>query len=232
MNKLRILIVGRESAETSTIAGFLKDEPYEIVTAENGLKGLEIVRNRKIDLAVVEACARDMAGTTLLNEVQAEEIGTVMLLVTRFGKLDSSRKSNGAYAVSVFDKPIERDSFLASIRKCLPTQDTWERRVDSFLEHNYSNPELKFEDVERHFRFSRTYGYRMFKQHLGESFSVRLRRIRLAKAEDALKNTSASVSEIAYLCGFASLSTFSKVFKAKVGRNPTTYRRNWKLGQI
>ena len=232
MNKLRILIVGHESAETSTLAGFLKDEPYEIVTAENGLKGLEIVRNRKVDLAVVEACVRDMAGTTLLNGVQAEEIGTVMLLVTRFGKLDSSRKSNGAYAVSVFDKPIERDSFLASIRKCLPTQDTWEHRVDSFLEHNYSNPELKFEDVERHFRFSRTYGYRMFKQHLGESFSVRLRRIRLAKAEDALKNTSASVSEIAYLCGFASLSTFSKVFKAKVGRNPTTYRRNWKLGQI
>ena len=104
--------------------------------------------------------------------------------------------------------------------------------MDSFLERNYSNPELKFEDVERHFRFSRTYGYRMFKQQLGESFSVRLRRIRLAKAEDALKNTSASVSEIAYLCGFASLSTFSKVFKAKVGRNPTTYRRNWKLGQV
>ena len=232
MNNLRILIVGRESAETSTLAGFLKDEPYEIVTAENGLKGLEIVRNRKIDLAVVEACVRDMDGTTLLKGVRAEEIGTVMLLVTRFGKLDSSRKSNGAYAVSVFDKPIERDSFLASIRKCLPAQDTWEHRVDSFLEHNYDNPELKFEDLKRHFSFSRTYGYRMFKQHLGESFSVRLRRIRLAKAEDALKNTSASVSEIAYLCGFASLSTFSKVFKAKVGRNPTTYRRNWKLGQI
>lgn len=232
MNKLRILIVGRESAETSTLAGFLKDEPYEIVTAENGLKGLEIVRNRKIDLAVVEACVQDMAGTTLLKGVQAEEIGTVMLLVTRFGKLDSSRKSNRAYAVSVFDKPIERDSFLASIRKCLPTQDTWERRVDSFLEHNYSNPELKFEDVERHFNFSRTYGYAMFRTHLGESFTARLRNVRLAKAEIALKDTSASISEIAYLCGFASLSTFSKVFKAKVGRNPTAYRRNWKLGQI
>lgn len=232
MNKLRILIVGRESAEASTLAGFLKDGPYEIVTAENGMKGLEIVRNQKIDLAVVEACVQDMAGTALLQGARAEEIGTVMLLLTRFGKLDSSINSNGAYALSVFDKPIERDSFLASIRKYLPMQDTWEHRVDSFLERNYSNPELKFEDVERHFRFSRTYGYRMFKQQLGESFSVRLRRIRLAKAEDALKNTSASVSEIAYLCGFASLSTFSKVFKAKVGRNPTTYRRNWKLGQI
>ncbi len=232
MNKPRILIVGRETGETSTLAGFLQDEPYEIVTAENGLEGLEIARTRKIDLAVVEACVRDMAGTTLLKRVQAEEIRTVMLLVTRFGKLDSSRNSNRSYAVSVFDEPIERDSFLARICKCLPMQDTWEHRVDSFLEHNYSNPELRFEDVERHFRFSRTYGYRMFKKHLGESFSVRLRRIRLAKSEQALKNSTASISEIAYQCGFASLSTFSRVFKAKVGLNPTTYRRNWKLGQI
>ncbi|MDE2888002.1 MAG: helix-turn-helix domain-containing protein [Gemmatimonadota bacterium] len=232
MNKPRILIVGRESGETSTLAGFLADEPYEIVTAENGREGLEIVRNQKVDLAVVEACVRDMAGTTLLKRAQAEEIHTVMLLVTRFGKLDSSRKSNRAYAVSVFDEPIERDSFLASINKCVPIKDTWKHRVDSFLEHNYSNPELRFEDVKRHFRFSRTYGYRMFKQHLGESFSVRLRRIRLAKSEQALKNSTASISEIAYQCGFASLSTFSRVFKAKVGLNPTTYRRNWKLGQI
>ena len=232
MKKRSILIVGRESVKTSTLAGFLKEEPYEIVTAENGQEGLEIVRNQKIDLAVVEACVPDLAGTTLLNGVRAEEIGTVMLLVTRFGKLESSRQSNGAYAVSLLDKPMEKDSFLASISNCLPTQDTWEHRVDSFLERNYSNPELKFEDVERHFRFSRSYGYRMFRQHLGESFSVRLRRIRLAKSEQALKNSTASISEIAYQCGFASLSTFSKVFKAKIGLNPTTYRRNWKLGQI
>ncbi len=232
MNKRRILIVGHESGKTSTLAGFLKDEPYEIVTAENGRRGLEIARTQKIDLAVVEACVRDIEGTTLLKGVQAEGIRTVMLLVTRFGKLDSSRKSNGAYVVSAFDKPIERESFVAGISKCLPMQDTWEHRVDSFLENNYGNPELKFEDVERHFRFSRSYGYRMFKQHLGESFSVRLRRVRLAKSELALKNSTASISEIAYQCGFASLSTFSKVFKAKVGLNPTTYRRNWKLGQI
>ena len=232
MNKPKILIVGSESGAMSTLAGFLKDEPCEIVTAENGKRGLEIVRTERIDLAVIEASVQDMAGRTLLEGVRTEEIRTVMLLVTRFGKMDSLRNSNSAYAVSAFDKPIDRDSFLASIRNCLPMQDKWEHRLDSFLENNYSNPELKFEDVERHFRFSRTYGYGLFRTRLGESFAARLRRVRLAKAEKALKDTSASVSEIAYLCGFASLSTFSKVFKAKNGRNPTTYRRNCKLGQI
>ena len=232
MENRKILIVDRDPVAKSAIVGFLQDESYEIVTAENGQKGLEMLRKEEIELAVVEACVKDLDGITLLEGVNSEEIQTEMLLVTSLGSLKSGENVHKAYAMSALDKPIDREAFLASIRRNMPLQDTWTRRLESFLDENHDNPELKFEDVERHFKFSRTYGYRLFRIHLGESFSVRLRNVRLAKAEGALKNTSASISEIAYLCGFASLSTFSKVFKAKIGRNPTTYRRNWKLGQI
>ncbi len=232
MENRKILIVDRDPVATSAIVGFLQDESYEIVTAENGQIGLEMLRKEEIELAVVEACVKDLDGITLLEGANSEEIQTEMLLVTSLGTLKSGENVHKAYAMSALNKPIDREAFLASIRRNMPLQDTWTRRLESFLEENYDNPELKFEDVERHFKFSRTYGYRLFRIHLGESFSVRLRNVRLAKAEEALKDTSASISEVAYLCGFASLSTFSKVFKAKIGRNPTTYRRNWKLGQI
>ncbi len=232
MENRKILIVDRDPVAKSEIVGFLQDESYEIVTAENGQKGLEMLRKEEIELAVVEACVKDLDGIILLEGVNSEEIQTEMLLVTSLGTLKSGENVHKAYAMSALDKPIDREVFLANIRRNMPLQDTWTRRLESFLDENHDNPELKFEDVERHFKFSRTYGYRLFRIHLGESFSVRLRNVRLAKAEGALKNTSASISEIAYLCGFASLSTFSKVFKAKIGRNPTTYRRNWKLGQI
>ncbi len=232
MENRKILIVDRDPVATSAIVGFLQDESYEIVTAENGQIGLEMLRKEEIELAVVEACVKDLDGITLLEGANSEEIRTEMLLVTSLGTLKSGENVHKAYAMSALNKPIDREAFLASIRRNMPLQDTWTRRLESFLEENYDNPELKFEDVERHFKFSRTYGYRLFRIHLGESFCVRLRNVRLAKAEEALKDTSASISEVAYLCGFASLSTFSKVFKAKIGRNPTTYRRNWKLGQI
>ena len=52
-----------------------------------------------------------------------------------------------------------------------------------------------------------------------------LRDVRLAKAEEALQNTSYTLSEIAYQCGFAFLSTFSRVFKEKYGDNPSIYRK-------
>ena len=232
MGKRKILIVDRDPVVTSQLAGFLEDEPYEIVTAENGAEGLEILREERIDLAVVEACVEEMDGITLLEGVRAGRIQTAMLLVTSLGTLELGEQAQKPFAMSVFDKPIDRDVFLANIRKYMPLQDMWTSRLESFLEDNYANPNLKFEDVERYFRFSKSYGYALFKKHLGESFSRSLRNVRLAKAEEVLKNTTASISEIAYLCGFGSLSTFSKAFKEKYGNNPTTYRRNWRLGQV
>ncbi len=121
---------------------------------------------------------------------------------------------------------------MAKVKRYMLSQDMWKNRLESFLEDNYTNPELKFEDIIHYFKFSKTYGYELFKKHFGESFRMCLRNVRLAKAEEALKHTSDSISEIAYQCGFAYLSTFSRVFKATYGDNPTTYRRKWKLEQI
>ncbi len=225
MDKQKILIVDHEPLVISTLVEFLKDEPYEIFTAENGLKSLEILRQEKIDLAVVEAHVEDMDGITLLEHMKAEKIQTAILIMTSLGSAELGEQLVKAGAVSVFDKPIERDVFLTRVKRYMPPQDMWENRLELFLEDNYTNPKLKFEDVTRYFKFSKTYGYALFKKYFGESFRMRLRNVRLAKAEEALKNTSDSISEIAYLCGFTSLSTFSKVFKAKYGNNPTTYRK-------
>ena len=225
MDKQKILIVDHEPLVISTLVEFLKDEPYEIFTAENGLKSLEILRQEKIDLAVVEAHVEDMDGITLLEHMKAEKIQTAILIMTSLGSAELGEQLVKAGAVSVFDKPIERDVFLTRIKRYMPPQEMWKNRLESFLEDNYTNPELKFEDVTHYFRFSKTYGYALFKKYFGESFRMCLRNVRLTKAEEALKNTSDSISEIAHLCGFTSLSTFSKVFKVKYGNNPTTYRK-------
>lgn len=104
-------------------------------------------------------------------------------------------------------------------------QNICKTSLESFLQAHYSNPYLKFEDVTRHFRLSKSHGYALFKKHLGAPFGMCLQNVRLSKAKDAMKNTPYSITEIAYMCGFTSLSTFSKVFKQKYGDTPTTYRK-------
>ena len=225
MDKQQILIVDDEPLVISEFVEFLRDEPYEIFTARNGIEGFEILRKEEIALAVVEMKIKGMDGITLLKRVKEEKIQTVMLIMTSSGNLELGAEAIKAGAVSVFDKPIEKDVFLAKVKKYMPLQDIWKSWLEAFLEANYSNPKLRFEDVMRHFRFSESYGHKLFKKHLGMPFRMCLRNVRLTKAEEALQNTSYTLSEIAYLCGFASLSTFSKVFKEKYGVSPTTYRK-------
>jgi AraC-like DNA-binding protein len=203
----------------------LRDESYEIFTARNGIEGLEILRREEIGLAVVEMKIKGVDGMTLLERVKAKKIQTVMLIMTDLGNMELGAEAIKAGAVSVFDKPIEKDEFLAKVKKYMPLQDIWKSWLESFLEANYSNPKLRFEDVMRHFRFSESYGHKLFRNHLGMSFRICLRNVRLTKAEEALKNTSDSISKIAYRCGFTSLSTFSKVFKETYGVSPTAYRK-------
>ncbi len=230
MDKQQILIVDDEPFVISELVGFLRDELYEVFAARNGIEGLEILRKEEIGLAVVEMKIKGMDGMTLLKRVKAEKIQTTILIMTSLGKMELGAEAIKAGAASVFDKPIKKDVFLAKVKKYMPLQDIWKSWLESFLEANYSNPKLRFEDIMRHFRFSESYGHKLFKKHLGMPFRMCLRNVRLTKAEEALKNTSYTLSEIAYLCGFGSLSTFSKIFKEKYGVSPTIYRKKVATG--
>ena len=230
MDKQQILIVDDAPLVISELVGFLRDESYEVFTARNGTEGLEILRKEEIGLAVVEMDIEGMDGLTLLKRVKKKKIQTVMMIMTSSGNMELGAEVIKAGAVSVFDKPIEKDVFLAKVKKYMPSQDIWKSWLESFLEANYSDSKLRFKDVIRHFKFSESYGHKLFKKHLGMPFRMCLRNVRLAKAEEALKNTSYTLSEIAYLCGFASLSTFSKVFKETYAVSPTTYRKKVATG--
>ncbi len=123
MDKQKILIVDDEPLVISELVGCLRDESYDVFTAENGFKGLEILRKENIDLAVIEIDTVD--GITLLKRVKAEKIQTAMLVMTDLQSAELGEQLIKAGAVSVFDKPIKRDVFLAKIKKYMPPQDMW-----------------------------------------------------------------------------------------------------------
>ena len=48
---------------------------------------------------------------------------------------------------------------------------------------------------------------------------------RVRKAADMLRNTSQSIIEISYNCGFSTASYFCRIFKKVMGQSPSTYKR-------
>ena len=72
-----------------------------------------------------------------------------------------------------------------------------------------------------------TNNYRLsksFTQATGIHFTEYLTRVRLERAKNLLLNPNLRVSEIAFECGFQSLTHFNRVFKRIQGHSPTEFR--------
>ena len=65
---------------------------------------------------------------------------------------------------------------------------------------------------------------RFFKRHTGRTLMDYLIDIRLGNAARMLVDTSTSISEICYACGFNNLSNFNRSFKARRGYTPRDFR--------
>ncbi|HTF31325.1 MAG TPA: AraC family transcriptional regulator [Flavitalea sp.] len=67
---------------------------------------------------------------------------------------------------------------------------------------------------------------REFKKNFNDSPAKWVLRKKLTLATELLENTSLSVSEICYECGFENQTHFSRVFKEKIGASPLQFRTN------
>jgi AraC-like DNA-binding protein len=71
-----------------------------------------------------------------------------------------------------------------------------------------------------HSRFSEA-----FRDAFGVSATRYIRTQRLKRAKRLLRSTELGVTEIAFMCGFSTISLFNTIFKKEVGASPTLYRR-------
>jgi AraC-like DNA-binding protein len=56
------------------------------------------------------------------------------------------------------------------------------------------------------------------------SFSEYLARVRVERAKNLLSDASLRVTEIAFRCGFNSISQFNRLFRRHAGCSPTRFR--------
>lgn len=96
-------------------------------------------------------------------------------------------------------------------------------KVEAFLMNHFIK-DISVNDLASHLYISESSVRRLFQKHYKESFSQRLKKIRLNVACDLLINTSLPVSLILEKVGYDNQANFNRQFKSYKQVTPTQYR--------
>ena len=101
-------------------------------------------------------------------------------------------------------------------------------RVSQLAEEKTQMPTAK--EIAAALGISASYLRARFQESCGVSLGRHLRRLRMEKARGLLRLSTRRVSEIADVCGFSSVYTFSRAFHTLYGLSPLQYRKGGRIG--
>ncbi|MFK3983529.1 helix-turn-helix domain-containing protein [Micromonospora sp. NPDC050397] len=100
------------------------------------------------------------------------------------------------------------------------------RRARDHADRHYAEP-LDLETLAGVAGLSKFHFQRMFTAAYGISPAAHLSRRRVERAQDLLRATNLTVTEVCHVVGFSSLGSFSSRFRELVGETPSEFQRRW-----
>jgi len=115
----RILIIDDDSSLRRVLEYNLQEEGYEVDTAASGEEGLRRFSEQTTDLVITDMKMPGMDGFQVLKAVKERSPGTLVIIVTAFGEVDSAVNAMKAGAYDYITKPFNRDELKLTVRKAL-----------------------------------------------------------------------------------------------------------------
>jgi AraC-like DNA-binding protein len=106
------------------------------------------------------------------------------------------------------------------------------RRIEKAFQYMNSNYDksITLNEVAKLVSMTEVSFSRFIKKRTGNTFIDSLNEIRLGHASKKLIETTHSISEISYDCGFNNISNFNRIFKKKKGCTPKEFRESFTKG--
>jgi len=114
-----ILVVDDEPNYQIVLAELLKDEGYEVFTADSGLAGLPIVMNTDLDLVLSDMKMPGMDGIEFLAKIKEYNRELPVILITAYAEVEKAVEAMRLGAFTYLAKPFSNQQLLASVTKAI-----------------------------------------------------------------------------------------------------------------
>jgi signal transduction histidine kinase/AraC-like DNA-binding protein len=248
-DKRSVLIIEDNDDLRNFLAAKLRHD-YDILTAGNGVYGLQQAYDHIPDLVISDIVLPDKDGLHITNhlktDIRTSHIPIILLTskTTMNNQIEGMRVMADAYLV----KPFNLDFLHETIRSMLKNRDllrehyTSELQTDktnrshrkldrkfindftAIVEGNIGNEQFNAEEICKAMGISRVQLYRKVKALLGVNVNDYIITVRLQKAKYYLAQKELTISQVAFKVGFTSAAYFSTVFKSKFNVTPKEFR--------
>ncbi|HEY8916358.1 MAG TPA: two-component regulator propeller domain-containing protein [Chitinophaga sp.] len=233
---------------------YLKDNlglHYQVITAENGQSGWQILQQTLPDLVVSDVSMPVMDGLELCRRIRGNQRTAhlpVILLTARTTEADQLEALEKG-ATDFITKPFSFEVLLSRIRNLIAQQASLKKSFREKIEANPStiaissadeqfiqqalqvvekhlaDADFSVEDLSRALHMSRVSVYKKILSLTGKTPIEFIRSIRLKRAAQLLEKSQLTVAEVAYEVGFNNPKYFSRYFKTEYNVLPSAYGR-------
>jgi len=251
-NANSILIVEDDDELRDYLTYELSSE-YRLYTAKNGLRGLEIAKDKIPDVIITDYMMPQMTGLDLCLALK-EHIKTShipIIMITAAGTSETLVLKNGAN--DFIKKPFKIKNLKLKLRNQLSvlqrTKDWVERELHlipqpndfgesnetkfikklmNVIEENFMEDKLSISLLTQKMGVSKSVLYKKTSQLTGYTVNELITSIRLKNASELIINTEHTFSEITYMVGYNDLKYFRSLFKKKYNMTMREYRKKHK----
>ncbi len=243
-DRVTVLVVDDEPELRGWIRSILSPR-YRVLEAGDGLEALAVARAELPDLVVSDVMMPTLDGFGLVRALRADRALDwlpIVLLTARGSEtahVEGVIRGADAYLTKPFSTAVllahvgqllaQRERLrlaagpAAPVEEVLSADERYLRKVRAAIEARMADPTFSVEDLADAVGQDRSHLFRQLKELTGEPPSVLLRTMRLERAAKLLSAKAGNVSEIGHASGFASVSQFSRAFKAHFGVPPSEW---------
>ena len=125
----KMLIIDDEPLMRITLQDSLVGEGYEVVAAETGRKGVDLLRKNQWDIIITDLKLPDLEGIEILKEAKFLNPSTEVILITAYGSIDSAVSAMKEGASDYLTKPFSMDELLLIVKRLLRMRQLEEENI-------------------------------------------------------------------------------------------------------
>jgi two-component system response regulator AtoC len=144
MKKVKILVVDDEAIVRESLQDWLTDAGYQVLTAENGPKALEVIEKEKPGIMIADLVMPGMDGIELMKKAKALQPGLEVVIITAYASIPTAINAMKEGAYDYIEKPFCPERAELLVKKLAEHQELVEENLSlrQKLEDHY-----RFENI-------------------------------------------------------------------------------------